>query len=124
MAELTKSIELQPITSQPPNQDLDDFSQHVSPGYPELPTTVPRQVTDYLPLSLCTMMYCFFPIGLIALLYSMRVREANLLGDHTRAQRASRIACVLNILAVIFAGITLVAISISIMACISEYSSC
>ncbi|XP_062518120.1 uncharacterized protein LOC134193307 isoform X2 [Corticium candelabrum] len=72
MAELSKSIELQPITSQPPNYDLDDSSQHVSLGYPEVPTTVPSQVTDYLPLSLCTMLYCFLPIGLIALLYSIR----------------------------------------------------
>ncbi|XP_062517905.1 synapse differentiation-inducing gene protein 1-like [Corticium candelabrum] len=110
MAELLKSIELQPITSQPPNYDLDVSSQHVSPGYPELPTIVPRQVTDYLPLSLFTMVYCCFPIGLFAFLYSMRVREANLLGDQTRAQRASRIVCVLNTLAITFGLITLLAV--------------
>ncbi|XP_062518119.1 transmembrane protein PMIS2-like isoform X1 [Corticium candelabrum] len=124
MAELSKSIELQPITSQPPNYDLDDSSQHVSLGYPEVPTTVPSQVTDYLPLSLCTMLYCFLPIGLIALLYSIRVREANLAGDQARAQRASRIACVLNILAVVSAGITVVSVMLPIMFCSLDNANC
>ncbi|XP_062518197.1 synapse differentiation-inducing gene protein 1-like [Corticium candelabrum] len=110
MAELSKSIDLQPIISQPPNHDLDVSFQPVSPGYPELPTTIPSQVTDYLPLSLFTMVYCCFPIGLFAFLYSMRVREANLLGDQTRAQRASRLVCVLNALAITFGLITLLAI--------------
>ncbi|XP_062518202.1 synapse differentiation-inducing gene protein 1-like [Corticium candelabrum] len=100
MTELSESIDLQPITSQPPIDDLDVLSQPVIPAYPELPT-VPSQTTDYLPLSLFTMLYCCFPIGLIAFLYSLKVREANLLGDQTRAQRASRIACILNVVSVI-----------------------
>ncbi|XP_062518260.1 interferon-induced transmembrane protein 3-like [Corticium candelabrum] len=123
MTELSESIDLQPITSQPPNHDLDVSSQPVIPGYSELPT-VPSQVTDYLPLSLCTMLYCCLPIGIFAVLYSIRVREANLVGDQTRAQRASRIACVLNVLAGIFGVIITLATVLPKIFCGFEHSNC
>ncbi|XP_062518261.1 synapse differentiation-inducing gene protein 1-like [Corticium candelabrum] len=72
-----------------------------------LSRSLSSQVRDYLSLSLFTMMYCCFPIGLFAFFYSLKVREANLLGDQTQAQRASRIVRILNVVSVIVGFVTI-----------------
>ncbi|XP_039972806.1 proline-rich transmembrane protein 1-like [Xiphias gladius] len=53
-------------------------------------------VNDYLCYSIFTMLCCFLPLGIAALIYSIFAREANHSGDQITAERCSRIARTLN----------------------------
>ncbi|XP_015263673.1 PREDICTED: synapse differentiation-inducing gene protein 1-like [Gekko japonicus] len=64
---------------------------------PPLHTTyvVPVQPThepDYLGYSIFTLLFCCFPLGIAALVYSIQTRDANRMGNSAEAQRNSRMA--------------------------------
>ncbi|XP_064406231.1 proline-rich transmembrane protein 1-like [Halichondria panicea] len=62
---------------------------------------------DYLMMSIVTLLFCCWPIGIIALLKSIEVRDAVARGDYAAAQTASKSAYKLNRLAIIV-GIVLI----------------
>ncbi|XP_060113648.1 transmembrane protein 91-like [Heteronotia binoei] len=59
---------------------------HTTLVIPEEPTLEP----DHLEFSIFTMLCCFFPLGIAALVYSIRTRDANRMGNSIEAQRNSR----------------------------------
>ncbi|XP_078507166.1 uncharacterized protein LOC144767642 [Lissotriton helveticus] len=79
-----------------------------NPGYPyghsAVVTTQPTVIvapprtyeTDYLVYSIFTMLCCCLPIGIGALIYSFKTRDANNMGDATQARKNSRTALTLN----------------------------
>ncbi|KAL8220132.1 UNVERIFIED_CONTAM: hypothetical protein K2H54_039378 [Gekko kuhli] len=91
------------------------------PGYepvvqPLLHTTVivpvqPPHAPDHLAYSIFTMLFCFLPLGIGALVYSLRTRDANQMGNAAEAQRNSRTARTLAHSA-LFVGIVLAKIII------------
>ncbi|XP_078507165.1 proline rich transmembrane protein 1B-like [Lissotriton helveticus] len=62
--------------------------------------------TDYLGYSIFTMLCCCLPIGIGALIYSIKTRDANNVGDAAQARKNSRTALTLNNVA-LGVGITL-----------------
>ncbi|XP_077981224.1 uncharacterized protein LOC144436330 [Glandiceps talaboti] len=56
---------------------------------------------DYLVLSILMTIFCSWPIGIVAIIKSIDVRNAIQTGDHERAERASVTAKKLNIAAAI-----------------------
>ncbi|XP_008285132.1 dispanin subfamily A member 2b-like isoform X2 [Stegastes partitus] len=81
--------------------------------YPAQPDTVTVQpmvfvsagplanpVNDYLCYSIFTLLCCFWPLGVAALVYSISTRTANQAGDQVMAERNSRTARTLNHVAV------------------------
>ncbi|XP_069460938.1 interferon-induced transmembrane protein 2-like [Ambystoma mexicanum] len=76
------------------------------------PTTVmiPSQSyeRDYLGFSIFTLLFCFLPIGLVALIFSIKTRAANTRGDRPTASRNSRTALILNKTALVL-GIKVIA---------------
>ncbi|KAJ8391264.1 hypothetical protein AAFF_G00095310 [Aldrovandia affinis] len=67
------------------------------------------QVPTYLAWSIFNTLCCCCPIGIAAIVCSSRVSGANNVGDTTRAQEASRIAKILNIVGLVL-GIILIII--------------
>ncbi|XP_069057268.1 proline rich transmembrane protein 1B-like [Pleurodeles waltl] len=79
-----------------------------NPGYPygnsAVVTTQPMVIvaparayeTDYLGYSIFTMLCCCLPIGIGALIYSIKTRDANNNGDADQARKLSRTALTLN----------------------------
>ncbi|XP_015273569.1 PREDICTED: interferon-induced transmembrane protein 2-like [Gekko japonicus] len=66
---------------------------------PPLHSTVvfipPTDAPDHLAYSISTMLCCFLPLGIAAVVYSVRTRDANRMGNSTEAQRNSRMARIL-----------------------------
>uniref|UniRef100_A0A8C4SWC4 Uncharacterized protein n=1 Tax=Erpetoichthys calabaricus TaxID=27687 RepID=A0A8C4SWC4_ERPCA len=56
-----------------------------------------QQPKTFLIWSILNLLCCCFPLGLAAVICSMRVENANSVGDASRAKEASRIARALNI---------------------------
>ncbi|KAL8220135.1 UNVERIFIED_CONTAM: hypothetical protein K2H54_039399 [Gekko kuhli] len=105
-------FEKQPYNQQPPpagwqaNPAMPTHYQPYYPPYsavpdsgpviqPPLHTTVivpvePTSEPDYLGYSIFTMLCCCMPLGVAALVYSIRTRDANRMGNGTEAQRNSR----------------------------------
>ncbi|KAL8220130.1 UNVERIFIED_CONTAM: hypothetical protein K2H54_039359 [Gekko kuhli] len=52
----------------------------------------PTREPDYLAYSIFTMLCCCLPLGIAALVYSVRTRDANQTGNGAEAQRNSRMA--------------------------------
>ncbi|XP_015273575.1 PREDICTED: proline-rich transmembrane protein 1-like [Gekko japonicus] len=52
----------------------------------------PTHEPDYLGYSIFTMLCCCVPLGIAALVYSIRTRDANRMGNGTEAQQNSRMA--------------------------------
>ncbi|XP_064406229.1 proline-rich transmembrane protein 1-like [Halichondria panicea] len=71
------------------------------------PSGVPRPPNDYLVMSIMTLLFCFWPLGIVALLKSIEARGAVARGDYTAAQTASKSALQLNRLAIIIGTIIL-----------------
>ncbi|XP_064406227.1 proline-rich transmembrane protein 1-like [Halichondria panicea] len=63
---------------------------------------------DYFVMSILTLLFCFWPLGIVALLKSIEVRSAVDRGDYAAAQTASKSALQLNKLAIIIGIIVLV----------------
>ncbi|XDV51144.1 hypothetical protein PO909_020076 [Leuciscus waleckii] len=76
-------------------------------------STAPAHVSDYLCYSVFTLLFCFFPLGFAAIIFSASTRDANMAGRQDFAIRSSRTALILNNLALglgltIYTVITLV----------------
>nr|XP_028598398.1 transmembrane protein 91-like [Podarcis muralis] len=56
----------------------------------------PAKEPDYLAYSICTMLCCCLPLGIAALVYSIKTQEGNFNGDVIAAKRNSRMARILN----------------------------
>ncbi|XP_023681969.1 dispanin subfamily A member 2b-like [Paramormyrops kingsleyae] len=67
---------------------------------------------DYLGISIFNTLCCCLPLGVIAIIYSLRARDANAAGDSTRAEQASHTAKILNISGIVTGLIFLVIIII------------
>ncbi|XP_062517443.1 uncharacterized protein LOC134192709 [Corticium candelabrum] len=65
-------------------------------------TAETSQINDYMGLSIFTLLFCCLPIGIFALINSVKVREAKLVGNQARASEASTAARHLN-----FSGIVI-----------------
>ncbi|XP_076594085.1 trafficking regulator of GLUT4 1 [Chaetodon auriga] len=68
-------------------------------------------VNDYLCYSIFTLLCCFLPVGIAALVYSVATREANNIGDRAAAERSSKTARILNHVA-LGVGIGIIAIAV------------
>ncbi|XP_030077209.1 trafficking regulator of GLUT4 1-like [Microcaecilia unicolor] len=73
-----------------------------------------RNTPSYLALSIFNMLCCCFPLGVIALVCSLRVENASGTGDFDRAANASRLARILNIVGIVL-GIILIVILVTII---------
>ncbi|KAJ1132436.1 hypothetical protein NDU88_010749 [Pleurodeles waltl] len=90
--------QLQSVTSNPPG------NVPYVPGNNVVQTTqpmvfmapVPCQIPDYQVYSIFTMIFCCFPIGLAACIFSRKTKEANLNYDAELAQQCSRKALLFN----------------------------
>ncbi|XP_077312154.1 dispanin subfamily A member 2b-like [Lithobates pipiens] len=73
--------------------------QHQSPVINMQPEPVARlpQHKDYLIWSICSMICCFFPTGIAALIFSVKTRDAIYLQNDTVASKYSRTTYQLNI---------------------------
>ncbi|KAG9283686.1 synapse differentiation-inducing gene protein 1-like [Astyanax mexicanus] len=85
----------------PPQQQLQPIvvTQQNVTVQPTVCMTPVRQKSDYLCCSIFTMLCCFFPLGLVALILSIMTRDANMSGDELRAATWSRAAGILNAIA-------------------------
>ncbi|KPP75168.1 hypothetical protein Z043_105592 [Scleropages formosus] len=70
-------------------------------------------VNNYLGWSIFNTLCCCLPLGVAAIIYSCRAKDAAAIGDSTRAQEASRTAKILNIVGLTL-GIILIIIVIVI----------
>ncbi|XP_034279449.1 dispanin subfamily A member 2b-like [Pantherophis guttatus] len=52
----------------------------------------PTKEPDFLAYSIFTMLCCFLPLGVTALVFSIQTRQANEVGDQTAARRLSILA--------------------------------
>ncbi|XP_052425480.1 proline rich transmembrane protein 1B [Carassius gibelio] len=124
---------LNPIPSGYPNQLYGapggDQGQYVYPGmavYPQVGydgqtgvtvqptvvmTTVVMAAPDYLGYSIFTMLCCCLPLGIAAVVYSCYTRDANLAGQREIAMSHSRVAFILNNVA-LGIGLTITAVII------------
>uniref|UniRef100_A0A8C8VIH5 Uncharacterized protein n=1 Tax=Pelusios castaneus TaxID=367368 RepID=A0A8C8VIH5_9SAUR len=76
--------------------------------------TAQRNVPTYLGLSIFNLLCCCLPLGVAALIYSLRVENATGTGDMERASQASRTARMLNIVGIVI-GIIFIIIGIVIV---------
>ncbi|KAJ7304114.1 hypothetical protein JRQ81_011639 [Phrynocephalus forsythii] len=56
----------------------------------------PAYFPDFLCYSILTMIFCCFPFGLAALVFSLQTRQANLSGNYAAARKNSSLAQTLN----------------------------
>ncbi|KAF4073246.1 hypothetical protein AMELA_G00256710 [Ameiurus melas] len=70
-------------------------------------TGVPNAPT-YLGWSICNTLCCCLPIGIVAIVFSIRADTANTIGDSARAHAHSRMAKNMNIAALVFGIIILI----------------
>ncbi|XP_070537656.1 proline-rich transmembrane protein 1-like isoform X1 [Ptychodera flava] len=64
---------------------------------------------DYLVHSILACIFCCWPLGLVAIIKALDVRDAVLVGDRVRAERSSRIAKKFSI-AALMGGIAIIAL--------------
>ncbi|XP_053463526.1 transmembrane protein 233-like isoform X2 [Nycticebus coucang] len=57
-------------------------------------------VEDFLPLSIVSI-FCCFPFGIIALVFSIKTRDANNYGDRVRAEKNSNMALAMGVTSII-----------------------
>ncbi|XP_040183054.1 synapse differentiation-inducing gene protein 1-like isoform X1 [Rana temporaria] len=57
---------------------------------------------DYMALSILSMLFCFLPVGIAALVYSCKTIASRSNGDHTTEARNSHVAFKLNVVAIFF----------------------
>ncbi|XP_062517582.1 synapse differentiation-inducing gene protein 1-like [Corticium candelabrum] len=84
--------------------------------YPERHQVVTDyQARDYFGLSIFTLLCCCLPIGIFALLNSMKVREANASGDEFSATQASATARRLNLVGIISGVVFMVIVAVVVL---------
>lgn len=67
---------------------------------------------DYLVLSLITLLCCFFPVGIFALIQSLKARFAAQDGNFGAAEQASYNARCLNILGIVLGTVIIISLLI------------
>ncbi|XP_069081026.1 trafficking regulator of GLUT4 1-like [Pleurodeles waltl] len=67
-----------------------------------------RSYPSYLALSIFNMLCCCFPLGVVALVCSLRVENAAGIGDTERASKASRTSRILNIVGIVLGVVFLI----------------
>lgn len=75
------------------------------------PLTQERQeanINSWLPLSIVTAILCCVPIGVLAIINSVRAREQSAAGNHDNAQKLARKALHLNIAGIVTGTILLI----------------
>ncbi|XP_015264493.1 PREDICTED: proline-rich transmembrane protein 1-like [Gekko japonicus] len=77
-----------PYGAVPGQGSVVQFPVHTTFVIPVQPTHEP----DYLAYSICTMLFCFLPLGIAALVYSILTRDANRMGNSFEAKQNSRMA--------------------------------
>ncbi|RXN07934.1 synapse differentiation-inducing gene protein 1-like [Labeo rohita] len=84
----------------------------VQPAVLMTPMPLVTAVPDYLGYSIFTMLCCCFPLGIAATVYSCSTRDANMAGQRELAMSRSRVAFILNNVAL---GIGLLATTVAII---------
>lgn len=74
-----------------------------------------RSFPSYLALSIFNMLCCCFPLGLVALICSLRVENAAGIGDTERASKASRTSKILNIVGIVLGVILLIIVIVVVI---------
>uniref|UniRef100_A0A674IHY9 Uncharacterized protein n=1 Tax=Terrapene triunguis TaxID=2587831 RepID=A0A674IHY9_9SAUR len=77
--------------------------------------TTQRNVPTYLALSIFNLLCCCLPLGIAALIFSLRVENAAGTGDMERASQASRTARMLNIIGIVVGVIFLIIIIVVVV---------
>ncbi|XP_062517882.1 uncharacterized protein LOC134193109 [Corticium candelabrum] len=97
----------QPMMYQQQPQPMMGYTQQTVYGAP--------LVKDYMVLSLITLVCCCWPIGICALLSSMRVRESLRINDRAGAEEASRTARTLNIVGIVIGSLIVVGVIVAVV---------
>uniref|UniRef100_A0A3B3RNS6 Uncharacterized protein n=1 Tax=Paramormyrops kingsleyae TaxID=1676925 RepID=A0A3B3RNS6_9TELE len=63
---------------------------------------------DYLGISIFNTLCCCLPFGIIAIIYSLRARDAAASGDATKAEQAAHTAKVLNVSGIVIGIVFLI----------------
>nr|XP_034977028.1 synapse differentiation-inducing gene protein 1-like isoform X2 [Zootoca vivipara] len=101
--QLDCSVKLSVDTHLGSNSSHDTGVYQGSDQTPQAIYIVPPQPTnepEHLGYSIFTMLCCFLPLGIAALIFSIKTRDANLAGNGTAARQHSRTAMFLSHLAV------------------------
>ncbi|XP_077161294.1 synapse differentiation-inducing gene protein 1-like [Paroedura picta] len=69
-----------------------------------------RNIPTYLALSIFNLLCCCFPLGIAALVCSLRVENATTVGDVDRASRSSHAARTLNIIGIVLGVMSIIII--------------
>ncbi|CAM2107755.1 unnamed protein product [Caretta caretta] len=77
--------------------------------------TAQRNVPTYLALSIFNLLCCCLPLGIAALIFSLRVENATGTGDMERASQASRTARMLNIIGIVVGVIFLIIVIVIVV---------
>ncbi|XP_078507170.1 transmembrane protein 91-like [Lissotriton helveticus] len=72
-------------------------------------TDLPVYVPDYMRLSTMSILLCFLPVGIAALVFSCKTRSCNLRGDVAGAQENSKTALNLNLISICIGILTTIA---------------
>ncbi|XP_019367398.1 PREDICTED: tumor suppressor candidate 5 homolog [Gavialis gangeticus] len=77
--------------------------------------TAQRQVPTYLALSIFNLLCCCFPLGIVALIFSLRTENASGVGKMEEAAKASHTARMLNIIGIVIGIIVIISMIIIII---------
>ncbi|KYO17732.1 synapse differentiation-inducing protein 1-like [Alligator mississippiensis] len=77
--------------------------------------TAQRHVPTYLALSIFNLLCCCFPLGIVALVFSLRAENASGVGKMEEASKASRTARILNIVGIVLGIIFIIAMIIFVI---------
>ena len=91
----------------PPSYGATEGDQPARVVYVQAPRQPGSPAKDYFGLSLFTLLCCFWPLGLIALIKSVEVRRHNDDGMYDDARKASKDARLFNKIGIIIGIITL-----------------
>nr|XP_055067130.1 synapse differentiation-inducing gene protein 1-like [Misgurnus anguillicaudatus] len=96
---LESKMEVQ-LLNKPSDGDKETNPDHqvvtMQPEVNVIDTPQDKPLPDYLGYSIFTMIFCFLPTGIAALVYSITTRNANKLGQRQIAEKNSRTARILN----------------------------
>ncbi|XP_062517815.1 synapse differentiation-inducing gene protein 1-like [Corticium candelabrum] len=111
--------------TQQPQPMMYPNAQHPQFMVPPTQVVTVENVNDYMGLSLVTLLCCCWPIGICAVMSSLRVRDALRVGDHVGAMNASRSARSLNIAGIVIGCIVIVIVIVAVVvAIVVRVNSC
>jgi hypothetical protein len=77
-----------------------------------IPSNFSQRPPDYLAWSICNLILCCLPLGIVALVFSIQSQSAANRGDMAEAERTSNTAKTCNMVATIGGGIAIVIVVI------------